>query len=84
MNIHINDATQGVKFKDIEVGTVFTDDYDDIKGRIISQIQMKMTPIASTMGVIFNAIYLDDGSQSHNDDEDIVYPINAKLEVQGE
>jgi hypothetical protein len=80
--MHINDTTHGVKFKDITVGTIFTDDYDDIAGCCMSQIQMKMIPI-NTNVTTYNTVYLDDGSHNHYDDDAIVYPINATLEIQG-
>lgn len=83
MNMHINDATHGVKFKDIAEGTIFTDDYDDIVEGCMSQIQMKMIPIIEKSGISYNTVYLEDGSHNRYEDNTIVYPINATLEIQG-
>lgn len=86
MNMHINDATHGVKFKDIAEGTIFTDDYDDIAEGCMSQIQMKMLPLTNnTNGIAnnYNTVYLEDGSHNYYADNTVVYPINATLEIQG-
>jgi hypothetical protein len=84
MNMHINDVTHGVKFKDIAEGTIFTDDYDDIAEGCMSQIQMKMIPIPiNTSVTTYNTVYLEDGSHNYYADNTIVYPINATLEIQG-